>query len=114
MEPCSQAALGDYDGDRVQVFWNPTLVRGFKSAKSEYATESPAVATCLERSSETVEVFEERMQGRPDSERLVATQKYLLGALCNASVVGKCSTHWEASVYMHGYAAPETIRLAHV
>ena len=96
------------------MFWNPALVEDFHSADLKYASEPPSVADCLERSDETVKAFEDRTKGQSSSERLVAIQKYLLGALRDPSIVGKCSTHWEMSMYMHGYSDPETIRLAHL
>ncbi|EKM60539.1 uncharacterized protein PHACADRAFT_82474, partial [Phanerochaete carnosa HHB-10118-sp] len=106
---------GDYDGDRVQVFWNPELVDGFQPADPAFATPPKSVELGLEKNTESVESFLRRVPDTaPRKQRIFELQRVLLGPLQNTSLVGKYSTFWENAVYQHGYGSTEAIRLAYL
>lgn len=108
-------SVGDYDGDRVQVYWHPEIVRDFRSADKEYATQPDSVEACLEKEGETVKHFLGRMSdAKAEPIPIAELQKYLLGSLLYTSLVGTISTMWENSLYQQGYSHPESIRLAYL
>lgn len=103
---------GDYDGDRVQVFWNPSIVRDFRSADKKYATEPESVRDTLEKVDIPVKDFLRQTKNNKFDE-IAALQSHLLGSLRNPSLVGTYSTYWENSIYTRGYFHEDTIRLAY-
>lgn len=116
-DPNSSLTLesGDYDGDRVQVYWHPDLVSGFRHADPNFATPPEAVNQCLEKNVESVESFLERVPDTaPWEYRIAELQRVLLVSLRNASIVGTCSNWWEKAVYKYGYDSNEAVRLAYL
>ncbi|GJE99769.1 RNA dependent RNA polymerase [Phanerochaete sordida] len=104
---------GDYDGDRVQVYWHPDLVRTFRHADPQFATRPKSVEDSLQESVESVKSFLKRVPDTaPRHVQIREIQRALLGPLENASQVGKYSTFWEVALYKYGYDSPEAIRLA--
>ncbi|RPD65627.1 hypothetical protein L226DRAFT_543193 [Lentinus tigrinus ALCF2SS1-7] len=107
---------GDYDGDTMEVFWDPNIVNGFKTPDPrKYAVEPPKVKECLLKNSETVQEFLTRLPAdASDDFKIYSLQTYLLGALQDKSLVGQYSTWWENSTYHNGYSHPDTIFLAYM
>ncbi|KAI0711161.1 RNA dependent RNA polymerase-domain-containing protein [Cerioporus squamosus] len=107
---------GDYDGDTMEVFWDPRIVQDFKSPDPrKFAVEPPTVKACLLKNSETVREYQARMPAdATDDFKIYSLQTYLLGALQDKSLVGQYSTWWENSTYHKGYDHPETIFLAYM
>ncbi|CDO75004.1 hypothetical protein BN946_scf184965.g6 [Trametes cinnabarina] len=104
---------GDYDGDTLQVFWDPRIVTNFK--EPNLATEPPDVQKCLVKDTTTVSAFLAAMPpSAPYDYKIFAMQHYLLGALRSSSHVSLYSTWWEKSTYVQGYAHPETVFLAYM
>ncbi|KAK7042969.1 hypothetical protein VNI00_008706 [Paramarasmius palmivorus] len=112
--PIDRLAGGDYDGDRVTVFYDPELVEGFKNADEKYSTEPPEVKTAftLEHSL-TVHQFNDQVLDISDLEVSVELQKSLLGGLRDPFLIGMYSFLHEKCVYVYGYAHPITIKTAY-
>ncbi|KAH9838676.1 RNA dependent RNA polymerase-domain-containing protein [Rhodofomes roseus] len=110
----SMTGGGDYDGDTLEVFWDPSVVSSFTNANPKYAQEPKQVKAVLSRNPETVPQFLERTSGCSKADKLAEMQKYLLGSLQNVSRVGTYSNWWLASVYKNGYSHPDTIFLAYM
>lgn len=106
--------LGDYDGDTLEVFWDPILVSHFKNADPVYAHEPDEVQAALSKNPESVRQFMQRTSSSSDDVKLVEMQQYLLGSLRNVSRVGTYSNWWMTSAYKVGYAHPDTIFLAYM
>ncbi|CCM02288.1 uncharacterized protein FIBRA_04376 [Fibroporia radiculosa] len=110
----SMTGGGDYDGDTVEVYWDPRLIENFRNANPNFAKEPPEVQASLVKNSETVAEFLERTASLRNGELLHEYQKFLLGSLLNTSRVGTYSTWWEASIYKNGYSHKTTIFLAYM
>ena len=48
---------GDYDGDVMEAFWQPTLVQKFRPADKEFADEPAELAGRLKVDTESVQEF---------------------------------------------------------
>ena len=109
-------SLGDYDGDLMEAFWQPTIVQQFKPADQRFANEPPGLARCLVTENESVQEFETRMTKMQASteDRIFELQGYLLRSLCKADRVGRYSVFWENSIYTNGYRHPKTILMANM
>lgn len=106
---------GDYDGDRVEVFWHPGLVSQFRPADPKFATPPVTVEQCLRKNTESVQTFRQRVpETAPYHIQVQEIQRVLLTPLTGASLVGQYSSYWEVAVYMDGYDSPEAIRLAYL
>ncbi len=107
---------GDYDGDTMEVFWDPKIVQDFKSPDPrKFAVEPPKVKASLLKNSQTVQEYLDRLPAdATDDFKIYSIQRYLLGALQDKSLVGQYSTWWENSTYHNGYDHPETIFLAYM
>ncbi|KAH9852493.1 RNA dependent RNA polymerase-domain-containing protein [Lenzites betulinus] len=110
---------GDYDGDTMEVFWDPDLVRYFKEPDPrKFAVEPPRVQECLVKNTETVASFLSRVPTSDAGEgmeyKISAMQDYLLGALKGSAYVSTYSIWWEKSTYKLGYSHDETIFLAYM
>ena len=107
--------LGDYDGDRVSIFFQPELLDGFKPSDPKFADPPHSVEEALTKSGEPVEQFLQRCPVTlPREERIAALQDYLLGDIQGASLVGVYSTYWLTSVYTKGYDHDYTVKLAYM
>ncbi|KAI8969425.1 RNA dependent RNA polymerase-domain-containing protein [Trametes punicea] len=107
---------GDYDGDTMQVFWDPNIVSSFIEPDPEYfANEPPEVQRCLIKDTTAVSAFLASIPPSASQEaKIFAVQHYLLGALHAGSHVSLYSSWWEKSTYVQGYSHPETIFLAYM
>ncbi|PIL27621.1 RNA-dependent RNA polymerase [Ganoderma sinense ZZ0214-1] len=107
---------GDYDGDTMEVFWDPAIVKAFHSPDPrKFAVEPPAVKTCLHKNAESVtEYLAQVPSTSPEEFKIYSLQKYLLGALQDRTLVGQYSTWWENSTYSNGYDHHDTIFLAYM
>lgn len=107
---------GDYDGDTMEVFWDPALVGAFKEPDPRvFAVEPPEVQQCLKKNTETVSAFLARVPpSAPEEYRISALQDYLLAALRGSAYVSTYSIWWEKSTYSLGYQHKDTIFLAYM
>ncbi|KZT73517.1 hypothetical protein DAEQUDRAFT_721575 [Daedalea quercina L-15889] len=110
----SMTGGGDYDGDTLEVFWDPSIVSHFDNADPKFAQEPEEVQAALRKNPETVKRFLRRTSSCSGDIKLAETQKYLLGALRNVSRVGIYSGLWLATAYKNGYSHPDTIFLAYM
>lgn len=106
------AHLGDYDGDKAIIIWQPELVQPFKNAPDRYADEPANISEYFEQEIEQVSSFRQRIEGLKDVAKIHELQHYLLGAIRIRSVVGQYSNCHEVATYMRGYDDAETRRLA--
>lgn len=99
----------------MQAFWQPEFVRHFRSADKKFAEEPETLSSCLSKVNETTTDFLKRVpDGVPYTRRIYEMQKFLLGSLRDANLVGTYSTMWENCIYLKGYDHPETVRLANL
>lgn len=109
--------VGDYDGDKGLLIYDPLLVGPFKNADSKYA-DPPADINDNFKEKTNLETVAEFLCRRPpscSSKTVVRDlQHYLLGGLRDTSVVGKYSNMHEVSAYIKGYFHKDTIRLAYL
>ncbi|KAI0646416.1 RNA dependent RNA polymerase-domain-containing protein [Trametes meyenii] len=107
---------GDYDGDTMEVFWDPQLVEPFQQPDPHvYANEPSEVQRALIKNTETVSAFLSRVpQDAPEEYQIFALQGYLLGALKGHSFVSTYSIWWEKSTYEKGYRHKDTVFLAYM
>lgn len=89
--PASMLGGGDYDGDTVQVIWEPEIVEPFRNASDKLA-EQPEWFVKENFEKETVKVHEvlEKVEGEDEEVRIREMQKFLLGGLDGESLVGRC------------------------
>ncbi|KAI0360558.1 hypothetical protein OH77DRAFT_1493021 [Trametes cingulata] len=106
---------GDYDGDTMEVFWDPIIVSSFKEPDPRlFASEPPEVQQCLSKSTKAVSAFLREVPPTAAAEyRIFALQEYLLGAL-KRSHASTYSIWWEKCTYALGYSHPETVFLAYM
>ncbi|RDB26117.1 RNA-dependent RNA polymerase 1 [Hypsizygus marmoreus] len=108
-------AGGDYDGDRCVAIWDLAFVLSFTNADEKFSVAPFGVAACFTSDgNERVYEFLERTTPQLDSEKTLATQLYLLGALRDTSVVGVYSALHDNALYTLGPRHPCTIRLAYI
>lgn len=103
--------LGDYDGDTLVVIWLLSIVSKFENADDKYSYPPQGLKLCFETDKETVGDFIERTKSWTSEKRTEAMQVYLLGGLCDPSLVGKYSAMHEFATYTLGYSHPNTIKL---
>lgn len=108
-------AGGDYDGDKVTVFWDPLLVHSFINSDEKFATEPVGLGLsfCPSGDNEKVHQFINRSESWTPSAKILVMQRYLLGALRDPSIVGKYSSMHDNAMYSLGYSNPRTIKLAY-
>ncbi|KAI0674419.1 RNA dependent RNA polymerase-domain-containing protein [Trametes maxima] len=107
---------GDYDGDTMEVFWEPGIVGSFQEPDPHvFANEPPEVQQSLLKNTESVSSFLTRVPAHsPEAYQISSLQDYLLGALSGRSYVSTYSIWWEKSTYKLGYAHPTTVFLAYM
>ncbi|KZT06039.1 uncharacterized protein LAESUDRAFT_680055 [Laetiporus sulphureus 93-53] len=110
----SMTGGGDYDGDLMEAFWDPSLVSAFSNAPPAFAQEPEAIQKCIVKNTETVDQFLARTSASGPASVLYELQKHLLAPLKGISRVGIYSTMWEASIYKYGYKHPHTLFLAYM
>ncbi|KAI0706226.1 RNA dependent RNA polymerase-domain-containing protein [Cytidiella melzeri] len=111
----SMTGGGDYDGDLMSAYWEPSLLEHFKCADKSFAKEPASVSEYVSKAIETAEDF--RIRVPPDTSiprQISELQSFLLAQLRDPAVVGTYSTYWENSIYVNGYDHPETVRLAYI
>ena len=107
-------SLGDYDGDKGLLIWQPELVQPFNNAPLHFSEEPPDVINSFSRNNETVSDFQVRTASAPSAVRIHAVQQYLLGAIRDRTIVGRYSNFHVNAIYAFGYRDPQTIRLAYM
>ena len=108
--------LGDYDGDKVTVIWQPEIVEFFRNADPSFADPPKGIQDKFVKNTETVDEFLRRVPSNSANTKTHTReiQKYTLGALKDWSIVGKYSKMHDYAVYMLGYSHEESIRLAYM
>lgn len=106
--------VGDYDGDKVEAVWDPEITGPFRNADPKFADPPPDLMKNFKKQNETVEEFLKRTAKMSPEQHMEALQTILLGALHDPSVVGIYSCMHDNSIYVRGYAHPETERLGNM
>lgn len=106
--------IGDYDGDKGLVIFQPELVEAFNESPLHYSEPPPNIKSYFKRENEEVTTFLARVAPLDDASKIYKLQEYLLGAIRDTSVVGKYSNFHEHAIYTLGYTHQETIRLAYM
>lgn len=105
---------GDYDGDKVEVFWNEDIVKSFIPPDQSPALNPPDLSDCFTQSTVTVSDFLGEMAGKSEIEKIHALQGHLLSPLSSdAHLLGVYNEFWLMSMYHHGYGHEETQELAY-
>jgi hypothetical protein len=107
------AFLGDYDGDKGFVIWDPCIVEKFVNSDLKYSVPPPELDDCFERSNESVNDFRERIESESVTTQMRETQRFLLRSLRNPFILGRYSNYHDNSTYVYGYDHPKTILLAY-
>jgi RNA-dependent RNA polymerase len=107
-------SLGDYDGDKGVLIWQPELVQPFQNAPLSSSEEPANIDDFFTRNNETVADFQTRMKSKQPIAIVHEVQQYLLGAIHDTANVGKYSNFHINAIYKLGYRNPETIRLAYM
>ncbi|GLB43650.1 putative RNA-dependent RNA polymerase [Lyophyllum shimeji] len=108
----SLLAGGDCDGDDLFMIREKCIVEPFES-KPLTAMPPKLLSQYFEGHPERVEQFAERVTALSSPERQKAFQEILLLSL-NDSKVGLYSMFHDFSVWKHGYASTESVRLAYM
>ncbi len=75
----SSSCTGDYDGNTMEVFWDPKIVEHFCTPDlHEFAVEPPRVKECLLKSAKTIKDFRAQLPEPSDDYLVYSLQKYLL------------------------------------
>jgi hypothetical protein len=105
---------GDYDGDKVEVFWNEGIVKSFIPPDQTSALDPPDLSDSFTQSAVTVSGFLGEMTGRSDIEQIHAIQRHLLSPLSSdGHLLGIYNELWLMSIYHRGYGHKETQELAY-
>lgn len=107
---------GDYDGDKVSLIWDPTLVDPFVNAPLKYGDTADDEFTEKNFKADNISAqdFMKKIADMPEVQQIREYQAHLLGAIQDTSVVGMYSNLHVNSTYHLGYRDPKTIRLAHM
>ncbi|KAI0315577.1 RNA dependent RNA polymerase-domain-containing protein [Amylostereum chailletii] len=109
----SLLAGGDYDGDKVDVIWQPEIVEKFTNSDRKYADPPVDLRKSFKEENKQVVDFMKDVPGTaPSLERTTALQRFLLVPLRNIQAVGTYSAMHDNAMYRLGYSHPETLRLA--
>ena len=107
--------IGDYDGDKGLVIFQPEVVEAFKEPPLDGSKPPPDFdEKYFKRDNEQVVEFLNRVSPLDDAAEIYELQEHLLTAVRDTSVVGKYSKFHDNAIYTLGYTHPETIRLAHM
>ena len=105
---------GDYDGDKVEVFWNEDIVKSFIPPDQSSALDPPDLSCSFTQSPVTASSFLDEMAGKSDIEQIHAVQRHLLSPLSSdAHLLGVYNDLWLMSMYHNGYGHKETQELAY-
>jgi len=106
--------IGDYDGDKGLLIFQPELVEPFVNAPLHFSKAPTRFEEAnFSRHVEKVSSFLTRTSSSPTDVKIQELQKFLLGAIRD-STVGKYSTFHENAIYTKGYCHPTTTRLAYM
>ena len=108
--------IGDYDGDKGLVIFQPEIVEAFKAAPLHYSDPPPGINNYFQRENVEVVAFLNQVAHLDDAAKIYKLQEYLLGAGAarDTTVVGKYSSFHDVATYTLGYTHHETIRLAYM
>ncbi|KAJ6631174.1 RNA dependent RNA polymerase-domain-containing protein [Mycena sp. CBHHK59/15] len=106
-------AGGDYDGDTAIVIWDAAIVEPFTNSDEKYSIEPPGLDFCFTCDETSVAKFNADNRGESPEVKAAHLQKYLLGALRDASVVGQYSSLHDNAIVKNGYDNPRTVKLAY-
>lgn len=106
--------IGDYDGDKGLVIFQPEVVEAFKEPPLHYSEPPSDIESYFKCENEKVATFRARTDPLDDVSKISELQEYLLRAIRDTSVVGKYSNFHVNATYTLGYTHPETIRLAYM
>ena len=110
---CLHTVTGDYDGDRVDCIWQPSIVEQFSNADAKYMDPPTSLWDNFVIKNETVEEFLQRVPPTsPIDSQIKELQTVLMGALHDLHIVGTYSTMHDNAIYTLGYSHPTTILLA--
>ena len=105
---------GDYDGDKVEVFWNEYIVKSFIPPDQSSALDPPDLSGSFTQSTVTVSDFLDEISGKLEIEQIHAVQRHLLSSLSSDEhLLGVYNDLWLMSMYHHGYGHKETQELAY-
>ncbi|KDQ60341.1 hypothetical protein JAAARDRAFT_126352, partial [Jaapia argillacea MUCL 33604] len=110
----SRLAGGDYDGDKCQVIWEPTIVDTFTNADENICSKPSNLRDNFLKDVTSVAEFLRNYESSNHDLCSSGIQDFLLAPLTSASLVGKYSTFHSNAVYRLGYNDPSTVRLAHM
>ncbi|TFY59667.1 hypothetical protein EVG20_g7698 [Dentipellis fragilis] len=105
---------GDYDGDKVEVIWDPDIVSTFTNADLKLSELPPDFMESFKRENKSVESVLQDISGMSIAECVREFQSYLMGSMRDSPVVGTYSGLHDNAMYAHGYNDPRTVRLAHM
>jgi RNA-dependent RNA polymerase len=106
--------IGDYDGDKGLVIFQPEIVEPFKESPLHYSEAPPDIKKYFKRENVEVVTFLHKVTHLDDAAKIQELQGHLLGAIRDSSVVGRYSIFHDIATYTLGYAHHETIRLAYM
>ncbi|KAH9916727.1 RNA dependent RNA polymerase-domain-containing protein [Epithele typhae] len=108
---------GDYDGDTLEVFWDPVIVQNFKVPDPrKFGVVPPEVHSSLFKNTMSAGDFLDKTASvAPNGDKYIQDlQRHLLASLKARPLTGMYSSWWENSAYMNGYDHPTTIFLAYM
>lgn len=105
--------VGDYDGDKVIVIWQPEVVQHFTNA--EPCPPPDDLNDAFVQAKEKVSDFLIRTAVDDPEQRIREVQRtFILNPICLRMETGRYSNMHENSAYMYGYSDPKTTRLGHM
>ncbi|KAF9652372.1 hypothetical protein BDM02DRAFT_3183762 [Thelephora ganbajun] len=105
---------GDYDGDKVEVFWHEDIVKSFIPPDQSSALNPPDLSDSFTQNTVTVSDFLGEIAGKQEIEQIHALQRHLLSPLnSDGHLLGIYNDLWLMSMYHHGYGHKETVELAY-
>lgn len=114
LHPCLCLLSGDYDGDKVEVFWGEDIVKTFVPPDQSSALDPPDLSDSFTQSTVTVSDFLGELAGKSEIEQIHALQRHLLRPLSSdPHLLGIYNDLWLMSIYHHGYGHKETQELAY-
>lgn len=109
----SMLGTGDYDGDRVNCIWEPSIVEHFQNADPKYAEPPANISELFHVKNETVNEFLERVPPTSSiSYQVQELQQVFMAPLRDLFVVGTYSTMHDNAIYALGYTHSMTTLLA--
>lgn len=105
---------GDYDGDKVEVFWNEDIVKSFVPPDQSSALDPPDLSNSFTQSTVSVKEFLGGIAGMPEVKQIHAVQNHLLSPLRGGGhLLGVYNDLWLMSMYQYGYGHKETQEFAY-